>query len=174
MVRIIGSMQNREAMSDQLQWFELAKRRSIPKPLPSFMLSLCKCSSLKILKNRIWFSIPKYYMEVSNPFVIFLRVLLLLSDTIKHSSNTNFGIEKDIGFFSKHLTSGWLSTPIFGKTPFYIELNKVGFLPTLLSNKSGWLHTFLNYITRFIKFSIFFLLSVKLNKSFVHILLLIL
>ena len=49
-----------------------------------------------------------------------------------------------------------------------------GILPILRSKSSGWLHTFLNCMTKFIKFSILALLSTSLKRSCVEILLLIL
>jgi hypothetical protein len=75
-----------------------------------------------------------------------------------------------IGFSAKDLTSGFEVKLIFYWTPTYISLKVNGIFPSCLSKRSGWLHTFLNCITRFIKFSIFCLFSASWKRSFVEIL----
>lgn len=93
---------------------------------------------------------------------------------MKHSSYTSFGSSKLIGFFIRVRSSGTDYSNGLGCIPIYSSLKVSGILPILRSKSSGWLQTFLNCMTRFIKFSILALLSTSLKRSCVEILLLIL
>ena len=99
---------------------------------------------------------------------------MLLSETKKHSSNTIFGSSYFIGLEVEIITSGFETKAIFYCIPCCIFDTTKGVLPILLSNKSGWLQTFLNCMTKFIKFSTFALLDASMNKSWAEIFLLIL
>ena len=127
-----------------------------------------------MLKNFEWVSMETWLKLMSSPLINLVNVCVLLSEISNPSSKISLGITNRIGLWTYVRTSGADEKLRFGWTPTCKSLNTNGLLPCFLSNRSGWLHTFLNCITKFIKFSIFCLFSARVNKSFAEILSLIL
>ena len=129
---------------------------------------------LKILNKLKWVSTDTADKLTSTFFLCFENKLTLLSEIKKHSSYINFGRVKQIGLELLIITVGDETKLMFWSIPGYIFEKQNGIFPYLVSNRSGWLHTFLNCMTKFIKFSILFLFDAKWKRSATFILFLIL
>ena len=156
--------------SEMLQLLAFASKKSIPKPCWPLYCSLCKFSALKMLKKFKCVLTETCEREISSRGTSLVYVWPMFVEGRKHSSNICLGICRQIGLCTEVLTSGWLRQAGFYCTPIYNSLNTRGFRPIYLSKRSGWLQTLRNYMTKFIRFSIFALFSWSCTRSRAEIL----